>query len=131
MKWVFKIKGINGQTQEIPGLTEGSVSMSSLYSLKQGLNVRKERTGSERVDQVSATKNLTARLRNMYFITFNNKFIRIYEFRHDRNKAWSYTLGCPTRQQYANGLKGDYPNNLVKKWFGGPDFRGGGMQKWK
>lgn len=64
-------------------------------------------------------------------MSLNNRFIRIYEFRHDRNEAWSYTLRRSTQQQYANGLKGDYPNNLVKKWFGGPDFRGGGMQKWK
>lgn len=74
---------------------------------------------------------MIARSRNMYFISLNNKFIKIYEFRHDRNEAWSYTLGHSIWQQYANRLKGDYYNNLVKKWLGGPDFRGGGMEKWK
>lgn len=104
--------------------------MSSLSSLRQKLNVRKERTRSERVGKVSATKNLIARLRNTYFISLNNKFINTYEFRHDRNEAWNYTLRCSIWQQYANGLKGDYSNNLVKKWFEGPDFRKG-MEMWK
>lgn len=41
-RWVFKIKGINGQTHEILKYSEGRVNKNSLSCLKQRLNVRKE-----------------------------------------------------------------------------------------
>lgn len=59
------------------------------------------RKGTERVDWVTTTKDLIARPRNMYFALLNNGMqFNIDEFRHDRNAAWSYTLGYLIWQQY-------------------------------
>lgn len=51
--------------------TEGRVNMNSLSWLMQRLNVRKDRKGSESVDQVSTNKRLPARPKNMCFVSLN------------------------------------------------------------
>jgi len=51
--------------------TEGRVNMNSLSWLMQRLNVRKDRKGSESVDQVSTNKKLTAKPKNMCFVSLN------------------------------------------------------------
>jgi len=53
--------------------TEGGVNMISLSWLMQRLNVRKDTKGSESVDQVSTNKKLTARPKNMCFVSLNSR----------------------------------------------------------
>lgn len=56
-----------------PAAHWGKSEYEYLSWLKQTLNVRKERIGSERVDWVSTTKKLPARPKNTCLISLNNR----------------------------------------------------------